>query len=62
MSASMRRPEFQDDAGPVEVVDVIGDHLGAAVADCGEHVAVGYQAEPLIPGVVSRGLKCSWTG
>ena len=47
-------PGLQRDAGGVEVVDVVGDHLDAAVADRREQVAVGVQADALIPRVVAR--------
>src|SRR6202034_2711555 len=38
----------------VDVVDVIGDHLGAAIADRDVEVAIGDQAQPLVPRVVAR--------
>ena len=37
-----------------EVVDAVGDDLGAAVVERFEEVAVGHDAEPLVPGVVVR--------
>ena len=45
---------FERDAGGVDMVDVVGDHLGAAVGDGGVQVGVGDQAQPLIPRVVAR--------
>ena len=44
----------QHDAGGVDVVDVVGHHLGAAFADVLEQVSVEDQAHPLVPRVVAR--------
>ena len=38
----------------VDVVDVVGHHLGAAVADRVVEVVVEDQAQPLVPRVVPR--------
>ncbi len=43
---------FECDTGGVEMVDVVGDHVGAAVGDRGVQVGVGDQAHPLVPRVV----------
>ena len=45
---------LERDTGGVEMVDVVGDHVGAAGADGVVEVGVGDQAHPLIPGVVAR--------
>ena len=47
-------PGPQHDAGGVDVVDVVGDHLDPAVADRLVEVVVEDQAQPLIPRVVAR--------
>ena len=46
--AARREP----DAGLGERLDRVGDDLRAAVGERLEQVAVGHQAEPLLPGVV----------
>ena len=43
----------QLDAGLGEAVDGVGHHVGAAFADGAEQVAVGRQAQPLVPRVVA---------
>ena len=45
---------LEHDAGCVDVVDMVGDHLEGALADLFEHIAVGHQAHALVPRVVSR--------
>ncbi len=38
-----------------EALDLVGDHGGLAGADRLEEIAVGHQAEPLVPRIVARG-------
>ncbi len=45
---------LQRDARRVDMIDVAGDDLSAAVADRGEQVGVGVQAYPLVPRVIAR--------
>ena len=45
---------FECDTGGVEMVDVVSDHIGAAIADGAVQVSVGDQAHPLVPRVVPR--------
>ena len=44
----------QPDPGRGEGVDVVGDHVGPALADDLEQVAIRHQAQPLVPRVVRR--------
>ena len=52
-SSSCARPE--PEAGLGKGLDVIGDDRGGAVRDGPEQIAVGDEAEPLVPGVVAGG-------
>ena len=45
---------FQLDAGLGEMVDVIGHHFGLAARHRLEHIAVGDEAQPLLPRSVAR--------
>ena len=54
MSASRSRAGAEPDARLGERLDLVGDDLGAAGGDLREQVAVGDQAEALVPGVVAR--------
>ena len=49
-----RLPGGEADACRVEALDGVGDDRGAAGADRREQVAVGDQADALVPGLVAR--------
>ena len=43
----------QHDAGPVEMVDVVGHHIRTTIADGRVQIVVENQAQPLVPRVVA---------
>ena len=53
MSASSSSPDFSRMPVSVKRLDVVGDDRGAALADRAEQVAVGHEAQPLVPGIVA---------